>query len=127
MVAYIHVHPSGVTQWLRPGTCCRLVLVWKCPCREVNLSAEGLLCLPWVVTALLHCLSSHAHLLLLSSVCHATVLSFINSVSLLKPKFKTITLMLLHFPLVVLFCLFVSLFWIQFMTLVCLMYRKMLL
>lgn len=36
------------------------VLVWKCPHGEVNHSAEGLFTLPWVVMALLHCLSSHA-------------------------------------------------------------------
>lgn len=64
--------------------------------------------------------------LLLSLVCHAKVLSFPNSVPLLKPKLKIITLMLFHFPLVVLFCLFISLFWIQFMTSVSLMHKEIL-
>lgn len=45
-------------------------------------------------------------ILLLSSVRHAKVPSFPNSVPLLKPKLKIVTLMLFHFPLVVLFCLF---------------------
>lgn len=54
---------GGSKRWcllVAPGRCSWLVLVWRCPCGEVNCSAEGLCTLPWVVMARLNSPGSHA-------------------------------------------------------------------
>lgn len=58
--------------------------MWKCPQEELNHSAEGILALPWALWPCCILSVLMPPLLLLSSVSHAKVLSFPNSVPLLE-------------------------------------------